>query len=418
MVAPSAALEDFLRNTRFDPHDSASLGDVLRALVDYGCDRAPFVTLPGHGQTLARWRALAAVAACDLGLVKLFEGHTDALAILAEVGGHTVTSGSRWAVWAAEPPDARVVATRVGNTQRGEGQAGHAGQVGQPGQAGQAGQVGQADQVGLRSFTGRIAQDTQVHLTGTKAWCSGAAVVSHALVTAWLDDEPVLVAVAMNHPTITIDSSKWQAIGMQATASADVRFAQTPATLIGTAHAYVRRPGFWQGGAGIAACWYGAAARIGQRVREMSSPQADAHRLAHLGAIEVALASAAAVLRETAAWIDANPLADAQRVALRARLVVEEAATQVMHHATRALGAGPLCRDARFARALADLPVFLRQSHAERDLAALGALMTAAHSNTGIDAHANANPNANSNANSNPRASVAPNDPGTVPWTL
>jgi heme oxygenase len=31
-----------------------------------------------------------------------------------------------------------------------------------------------------------------------------------------------------------------------------------------------------------------------------------------------------------------------------------------------------MCRDARFARAMADLPVFLRQSHAERDLAALG----------------------------------------------
>ncbi|WP_408211434.1 acyl-CoA dehydrogenase [Paraburkholderia dilworthii] len=410
MVAPSAALEDFLRNTRFDPHDPASLGDVLRALVEYGCDRAPFVPLPGHGQTLARWRALAAVAACDLGLVKLFEGHTDALAILAELGGPAVASGSRWAVWAAEPPDARVVA-RVGNTQRVDGQAGHAGQVGQ---------AEQADQVGLPGFAERIAQHTQVHLTGTKAWCSGAAVVSHALVTAWLDDEPVLVAVAMDHPTIAINSSKWQAVGMQATASADVRFAQTPATLIGTAHAYVRRPGFWQGGAGIAACWYGAAARIGERVRETSSPQADAHRLAHLGAIDVALASAAAVLREAAAWIDANPLADAQRVALRARLVVEAAATEVMHHATRALGAGPLCRDARFARALADLPVFLRQSHAERDLAALGALMTATHSNAGTDAHANSHSNAtaNSNANSNTSANVAPHDPGTAPWTL
>jgi hypothetical protein len=37
-----------------------------------------------------------------------------------------------------------------------------------------------------------------------------------------------------------------------------------------------------------------------------------------------------------------------------------------------------LCRNARFARALADLPVFLRQSHAERDLAALGELSAAA----------------------------------------
>jgi hypothetical protein len=63
---------------------------------------------------------------------------------------------------------------------------------------------------------------------------------------------------------------------------------------------------------------------------------------------------------------------------MRARLVVEEAATAVMNHVTRTLGAGPLCRNARFARALTDLPVFLRQSHAERDLAALGELSAAA----------------------------------------
>jgi len=38
----------------------------------------------------------------------------------------------------------------------------------------------------------------------------------------------------------------------------------------------------------------------------------------------------------------------------------------------RALGATPFCRNSHFARLSADLPVFLRQSHAERDLAELG----------------------------------------------
>jgi hypothetical protein len=76
--------------------------------------------------------------------------------------------------------------------------------------------------------------------------------------------------------------------------------------------------------------------------------------------------------------------------------VVEEAATAVMNHATRTLGAGPLCRNARFARALADLPVFLRQSHAERDLAALGELVAAAGQGDGRDDH----------------------DAGGAPWTL
>jgi alkylation response protein AidB-like acyl-CoA dehydrogenase len=338
----ASSLEEFLRTTRFDPNDPAALGDMLRALVEYGYDRAPMLPLPGHGQTLDRWRALAAVAACDLGLVKLFEGHTDALAILAELHGPTPPAASRWAVWAAEPPDARVQAVN-------------------PAKA------------GIRSDEG------QVRLTGTKAWCSGARSVSHALVTAWLDEAPVLVAVAMDQASIAIDTSKWQAVGMQATASADVCFDDTPATLVGAPHAYVRRPGFWHGGAGIAACWYGAAAQIGRTLRDACAQRADPHRLAHLGAVEVALQAAAAVLRETAAHIDANPLADAQREATRVRLVVEEAATAVMHHATRTLGAGPLCRDARFARALADLPVFLRQSHAERDLAALGELVASAH---------------------------------------
>jgi hypothetical protein len=43
----------------------------------------------------------------------------------------------------------------------------------------------------------------------------------------------------------------------------------------------------------------------------------------------------------------------------------------------RALGAGPLCKDASLAQLYADLPVFMRQSHAERDLEAVGKLVAA-----------------------------------------
>jgi hypothetical protein len=88
------------------------------------------------------------------------------------------------------------------------------------------------------------------------------------------------------------------------------------------------------------------------------------------------MAGAAALLRETAAAIDADPYADTSTAALRVRLAVEAAATTVLTQVTRALGAAPLCRDADFARLAADLPVFLRQSHAERDLAALGDMLS------------------------------------------
>jgi hypothetical protein len=80
----------------------------------------------------------------------------------------------------------------------------------------------------------------------------------------------------------------------------------------------------------------------------------------------------AALLREAAAWIDAHPTDDASAQTLRVRQAAEGGARLVLDEVGRALGATPFCRDARFARAAADLPVFIRQSHAERDFAGLG----------------------------------------------
>jgi alkylation response protein AidB-like acyl-CoA dehydrogenase len=320
MLAPrlDRRLDVLLDHTRPEP---PGLADLVAA----GLDRLP---LPGTGRTLERWQALAAVAACDLSLVKRFEGHTDALAILAELGGAAAPEGSRWGTWCAEPPTARLA---------------------------------------LRQHGGRWL------LEGTKAWCSGAADVTHAVVSCWDEGGAQrLAAVAMAQPGVRITDQGWHAVGMSATGSVDVQFDGAQALPVGEPGDYVARPGFWHGGAGIAACWYGGAWGIAEMTRALCDPRPDAHRLAHLGAIDVALAGAAAVLRETAAWIDEQPSSLAHPCALRARLVTEAAASAVLEHAGRALGAGPLCRDPRFARAVADLPVFLRQSHAERDLAALG----------------------------------------------
>ena len=319
---------------------------TLAALVEAGADRLP---LPGAGETLKRWRTHAAVAAHDLSLVKLFEGHTDALAILAELGGDA-PDGSLWATWCAEPPDARVAFEAHGSSSR-------------------------SPATSASSLSPTDAASPTLRLHGTKAWCSGAASVTHAVVSGWnAAGEPCVAAVSLQQPGVTVTEQGWHAVGMAGSASVDVRFDGAHATQLGQPGDYTRRTGFWHGGAGIAACWYGGAWGIARTVHERSGGSKAPHQLAHLGAIDVALAGAAAVLRESAEWIDTHRDADAQAVAMRARLVVEHAAEEVIHHAGRALGAGPLCRDARFARAMADLPVFLRQSHAERDLASLGAL--------------------------------------------
>ena len=84
-----------------------SANTQLHLLVRQGLDRLP---LPGRGATRVRWQALAEVAEHDLSLAKLYEGHTDALAILAELGlPDEARSGDTWGVWASEGPDGRVV---------------------------------------------------------------------------------------------------------------------------------------------------------------------------------------------------------------------------------------------------------------------------------------------------------------------
>jgi hypothetical protein len=154
-----------------------------------------------------------------------------------------------------------------------------------------------------------------------------------------------------------------------------VLFDEVEAQAIGDPGDYLQRPGFWHGGIGIAACWYGAAREIGEQLRQQCARREEPHSLASLGAVDSALHAAAQALRVSALDIDSNPHANAELLARRVRAVVEDAAEQVIRETGRALGAGPFCKDPHFARLAADLPVYLRQSHAERDLAALGRLI-------------------------------------------
>jgi hypothetical protein len=297
----------------------------MRALIAAGLDRPP---LPGRGETLRRWQTLAEVAAADLSLLKLFEAHVDARAILQELDANDEGSGL-WAVWAAEPPQARVeIRARNGNC---------------------------------------------VTLQGRKAWCSGAKQVDQALMTVWDEQgRSQLVALAMNQPGVRVTGDGWQAVGMAAAASFEILIEGASARCIGEPGAYIERPGFWHGAAGIAACWYGAGAAIIQHVHQ--HVRRDPHSLAHVGTLDSALSSAKQALQACASWIDENPSSDAEYPARRVRAQVEAALEQVIRHAGRAVGAAPFCRDPHFARLLADLPVFLRQSHAERDLERLGEL--------------------------------------------
>ncbi|AQT80579.1 acyl-CoA dehydrogenase [Mycolicibacterium litorale] len=288
--------------------------------------------LPGSGDTLCRWNRLAALCEVDVTAGRLAEAHTDAVAILAELGGPPARPGRLWGVWAAEAPDATVHARENGNS---------------------------------------------TSLSGTKAWCSGAGLCTDALVTArTASGARGLYAVDLSGPGVAPLPSTWANAGMADSDTRWVNFTEVAAIPVGGADDYLRRAGFWHGAAGVGACWLGAARAVAAPLyRAVGQRNAGPHADAHLGAVDSALAAAQSLLAETAAQVDAAPRSNAEVAARRLRAVVETAVEVVIGRTARALGPAPLALDAEHARRVADLTMYVRQSHAEKDLAALGVLV-------------------------------------------
>ncbi|MCH8560798.1 acyl-CoA dehydrogenase family protein [Nesterenkonia sp. DZ6] len=315
--------------------------------------RQPMPPLPGRGETARRWRRLAELTAQNTVGGRLYEAHADAVAISTDLGRpEMVSAGELWGVWAAEPPAPVLTATRSG-----------------------------------QGWT----------LTGTKPWCSGASLCSHALVTATVFTAAVasdaagpvqdsaggaaqkmLFAVDLSSPGVSPVPDTWQAVGMAASDSGWVSFEQVPATALGTHADYLDRAGFWHGGIGVAACWYGAARAVAAPLlTRATTPSASPILRAHAGAAAAALTAGWALLSSTARAVDADPhnlpLAKAQAFAVRT--YIDRLAAEIIDRTGRALGPGPLASDAIHAQRVADLGVYIRQSHAETDEAALPAVM-------------------------------------------
>ncbi|MDQ2710175.1 MAG: acyl-CoA dehydrogenase family protein, partial [Actinomycetota bacterium] len=208
------------------------------------------VGLPGRGATAARWRLLAELAGDDLDVARLAEAHLDALAILDELEMPAlVGEGSRWAVWAAEPPNARVAAERD--------------------------------------------PDGRWELTGVKRWCSGAHACTDALVTADTAAGGRLFAVDLSQDGVHAGDGGWLGLGMAGCGTESVEFVAVPAVAVGVPRAYLDRVGFWLGAIGVAACWYGGAVEVGRPLWQAGRGGGlDPHARAHLGVVDTVLSAA------------------------------------------------------------------------------------------------------------------------------
>ncbi|WP_248174939.1 MULTISPECIES: acyl-CoA dehydrogenase [unclassified Microbacterium] len=335
------------------PHPSAQRSALAGAdeLAGFGTDvSATLAWAVGVGaarddaRSLADdWSFLAAVAERDVAAARILEPHLDALDILDQAQRAAVGPdleaigagpGSSWGVFAAEGGGVRLDARDVGSGWM---------------------------------------------LTGTKPWCSLAQHLTHALVTAWVGDERRLFAVALQRPEVRPHDGPWHARGLRQVVSAPVDFAAAPAVPVGEPGWYLRRPGFAAGGVGVAACWWGGALPL--RAALLAAAQRDgADQLSrlHLGRVDTSLWAARLALQSAAHQMDAAPAAsdrdpDPGILAARVRAIVAGAVETALAESARALGPLPLVADDAHARRVADLEIYLRQHHGERDLARIGA---------------------------------------------
>ena len=322
-------------------HDLA--GSDVSAAVAWGAELGSWVPDPGAGETLLLWEVLASVAAQDLTVARAVEPHLDALAILHEHGDRA-PSGSTWGVYAAEGPAPRLEA------------------VADPG------------------GTGWV-------LSGRKPWCSLAGVVSHALVTAWVDPtRRGLFEIDLGAPGVTVEDGVWAPRGLTAITSTALLLDDVPARAVGGPGWYLERPGFAWGGIGVAAVWYGGAVGVARRLLVAARRrEPDQVGLMHLGVVDAALTSARAVLVEAAGIIDGGGVSGAAAALLagRARTAVADAAETVLAEVGHALGPAPLSQEADHAARVADLTLYLRQHHAARDAAATGRQVLEAQETSG-----------------------------------
>jgi len=304
---------------------------ALQLAAQYGRQ----LPLPGGGQSAGRWAVLADVARQNLTVARVLEAHSDALAILAEAG-QDAPDGT-WGVFAAESAQHRLLAAP------GPG----------PG---------------------------QVLLTGVKPWCSLAGQLDSALVTAHAGQERQLFRVSLRHPSVTVDPpGAWVARGLRTVTSQPVRFDATPAAAVGGPGWYLTRPGFAWGAIGVAACWLGGARGLQDTLLRASAGREGELAALHAGIVDAALYAAEAALASAACDLDAGRAdgRDGDLLALRVRAVIAEAAEQTIRQVGHALGPAPLAFDEEHARRVADLELYVRQHHAERDLARLGAAVIA-----------------------------------------
>jgi alkylation response protein AidB-like acyl-CoA dehydrogenase len=358
-LAPRAAHYD--RTASFPAEDFADLfaAGLLAAAVPRehgGLGLGPF-----RGDAFTLWMMTKELAKADLSLARCWEGHANSLVLIDALGSEeqrtrwfagVVERGEKWVAWSGEP------------------------QAPAPGEA-------------VRFGTRVTAVPGGYVVDGSKAFSTSAGGAQWAILLvntegpggarhAASPETLLLLACDLADPSVEIDRSWWDPIGMRATVSHLVRFTRTfipESQRIGEPGCYLREG--WQTAfiPHYAASFLGAAEAAYDQALIYLTAQGkgeDPYVQQRVARMSIHVETAHLWLRHVARMWDDGRRQEAQLAGSRARHLIEHLAEETVGHAIRACGARMLMRSNPVERIYRDLSLYIRHDNDDLILATIG----------------------------------------------
>ena len=358
-LAPRAAHYD--RTASFPAEDFADLfaAGLLAAAVPR--EHGGLGVGPLRGDAFTLWMMTKELAKADLSLARCWEGHANSLVLIDALGSEeqrtrwfagVVERGEKWVAWSGEP------------------------------QAPAPGEV-------VRFGTRVTAVPGGYVVDGSKAFSTSAGGAQWAILLvntggpggarhAASPETLLLLACDLADPSVEIDRSWWDPIGMRATVSHLVRFTRTfipESQRIGEPGCYLREG--WQTAfiPHYAASFLGAAEAAYDQALIYLTAQGkgeDPYVQQRVARMSIHVETAHLWLRHVARMWDDGRRQEAQLAGSRARHLIEHLAEETVGHAIRACGARMLMRSNPVERIYRDLSLYIRHDNDDHILATIG----------------------------------------------
>ena len=317
---------------------------------------------PYRGDSFTLWMITKEIAKSDLSLARCWEGHANSLLLLDGMADESqkarwfegvVQRGDKWVAWSGEP------------------------QARAPGES--------------RPFGTHITKVAGGYIVdGTKVFATSATAAQWAVLLVSLDgpggvrhspgpaESQLLLCCDMSDPSVTLDGTWWDPIGMRATVSYLVRFNRTfvpDANSIGYPGQYLTEG--WQTYfiPHYAAAFLGAAEAAYEFVLDYLKSQNkadDPYIQHHVAAMSINIETAHLWLRHVARQWEAGRREEAQLAGSRARHLIEHLAEDAVKRGIRACGARSLNRPSSLERIYRDLSFYVRHDNDDHILATIG----------------------------------------------